>query len=264
MKPALIASKFTRPPCDKRYCEDVEMALSATDCALNREQAIYCSTELTTGQRVYKALRNRGLKTTDELKDRMGREWFRQNIYDVNAHYAAEFAEYVHQRLADDHCIIITPAPFYAPGWGQKDYLEFWRRLLRSRIKSVWFNSDWEFSDGCTFEFAVAQEVGLRTLNRNGNTLDCSEGIELIKTAIEKLGAEDFKTSELRENLEWLQAVSVNSAESGRRSFASRVNGVRVGLKRHRGRGRAKRWKKSGRFLIGSKRPELRRHTPNC
>ena len=190
------------------------MVLSAIDCALNREQAIYCSTELTTGQRLYEALRKRGLKTRDELKERMGREWFAQNIYTVNAHYAAEFAECVRKKLGEvnDITMVITPAPFSAPGWGQSEYLAFWRRLLRSRIRSVWFNSGWEFSDGCTFEFAVAQEVGLRTLDRNGNPIDRSDGIELIKAAVQKLEAQGFKTSGLCENLEWLQAVSVNSA----------------------------------------------------
>jgi hypothetical protein len=130
--------------------------------------------------------------------------------------------------------MVITPAPFSAPGWGQGEYLEFWRRLLRSRIKSVWFNNDWEFSDGCTFEFAVAQDHRFRTFDRDGKPLDRCEGIERITAAIQQLEEQQFNTSKLAENLKSLEAVSVNSA--GPLSFTSRVNGARPRLKRNRSR----------------------------
>ena len=81
----------------------------------------------------------------------------------------------------------MTPAPFSAPGWDQHEYLSFWDTLLRTRIRSVWFNRNWEFSNGCAFEFAVARDAGLPTFDRGGNILHWSEGVEAIKNAMNRL-----------------------------------------------------------------------------
>jgi len=115
--------------------------------------------------------------------------------------------------------MVVTPAPFTAPGWSQPEYLAFWETLLRTRIKSAWFNRNWQFSNGCTFEFAVAQHAGLSTLDHEGNTLDLLAGIELVKDAINKLNSEGFETSKLREYLHRLSAVRAQTE----RNFADKV-----------------------------------------
>jgi hypothetical protein len=209
MKPALVPSKFTRPDREKYtrcYCEEVEMALSAIDCALNRERAIYCSTELTSGRRLYEALRKNKCQNKTELKAKMGEEWIKENIERVNFENARKFAEYVRNTIGDN-ATVITPAPLHVPGWEQPEYNDFWRSLLRSRIKFAWFNSNWQFSNGCTFEFGIAQEVGLRTLDRNGNRLERSAGIKLMRRAIQTLNDQGFDASELCKNLERLPTV---------------------------------------------------------
>ena len=188
-------SKFAR-----HYREEVEMVFSAVDCILHRDHVIYCSSELTTGLRLYKALREHGLKTASELRKKMGDRWFNANLWDVNTEAAIRFAENV-RSVFQDRTIVITPAPFSAPGWSQAEYLAFWEALLRTRIKSVWFNDNWWLSNGCTFEFAVAQDAGLPTVDREGNVLHRNEGIKLVQRAIEELEAEGFDTAKLRENL---------------------------------------------------------------
>jgi hypothetical protein len=123
----------------RHYSEEVEMAFSGFDCVLNGEPAIYCSSELTTGLRLYKALREHHLETAFEFRKTMGQPWFEANIFRANVHSAREFAETVRAQL-DDNTMIITPAPFEAPKWNQPEYLGFWETLIRTRIKSVWFN----------------------------------------------------------------------------------------------------------------------------
>ena len=218
MKLAIVRSKFT-----KRYCEEVEMALRSIDCALNRGQAIYCSSELTTGRRMYEALRKNNAQTKDELKEKKGEDWVTENIIKVNFENARRFAEYVEyvRNTIGDNTMVITPAPLDVPGWGQPEYNDFWRRLFHSRIKSVWFNCNWEFSNGCTFEFAVAQDYGLRTFDRDGNLLDRFEGIELIRAAIQQLEAQKFNTSKLAENLERLKRDTGRGARNGGRKAAA-------------------------------------------
>ena len=102
--------------------------------------------------------------------------------------------------------MVITPAPFTAPGWSQPEYLGFWETLIRTRIKSVWFNREWQFSNGCTFEFAVAHDAELSTFDHNGEPLDRTAGIAAIASAIKRLEAEGFDTAKLQENLERLRA----------------------------------------------------------
>jgi hypothetical protein len=201
-------SKFTR-----HYREEVEMTFSAIDCVLNREQGIYCSAELTTGWRLYEALREHKLKTAAELKQKMGEAWFTANIWDINVKSARDFAESVRSTL-NDGTMVITPAPFSAPGWTQPEYLAFWETLLRTRIRSVWLNRNWQFSNGCTFEFAVAQDAGLPTFDQEGDTVDRSEGIELMSVAIRTLETEGFDTSKLRENLKRVHAMRLQAREA--------------------------------------------------
>ena len=197
--------EFTR-----HHREEIDMVFSGIDCVLNDERAIYCSSELTTGARLYEALRENKLKTAAELKEKLGRDWFGTNIFDVNVKLAKEFAQCVRNSLTDK-TIVITPGPFVAPTWSQPEYLFFWETLLRTRIKSACFNRNWQFSNGCVFEFAVANDVGLQTLDHNGKSLDLYEGFLLIDSAIRRLAAEGFDTSKLAENLERLGAIRENA-----------------------------------------------------
>ena len=197
--------EFTR-----HHREEIDMVFSGIDCVLNDERAIYCSSELTTGARLYDALRKNKLKTAAELKEKMGQAWFTTNIFDANVKLAKEFAQCVRNSLTDK-TIVITPGPFVAPTWSQPEYLFFWETLLRTRIKSVCFNRNWQFSNGCVFEFAVANDAGLPTLDHNGKSLGLDEGFQLIDSAIRRLAAEGFDTSKLAENLERLDAVGENA-----------------------------------------------------
>jgi len=202
-------SKFTR-----HYQEEVEMVFSGIDCVLNGELAVYCSSELTTGLRLYESLREHGLKTASELKKKMGQAWFDAHIFQANVRSAKKFAESVRANL-NNGALIITPAPFTAPGWSQPEYLAFWETLIRTRIEAVWFNQNWEFSNGCTFELVVALDAEVRTFDHLGNPLKRQQAIQSIEKTIDRLSAQNFDTSKLRENLGHLRAVH---AHRGRES----------------------------------------------
>lgn len=196
--------EFTR-----HHREEMDMVFSGIDCVLNDERAIYCSSELTTGARLYDALRENKLKTAAELKEKLGREWFGTNIFAANVKLAKEFAQCVRNGLTDK-TIVITPGPFEAPArenWSQGEYLFFWETLLRSRIKAACFNRNWQFSNGCAFEYAVAQDAGLPTLDHNSKPLELDEGVELIQSAIRRLDSDGFDVSGLRKSLEYLLAI---------------------------------------------------------
>jgi hypothetical protein len=77
--------------------------------------------------------------------------------------------------------------------------------MLRTRIGSTWFKADWQYSNGCTFEFAVCADAGVPTLDHQGSSLSICQAAEMIDTAIRDLASSGYDTAKLRENLARLQ-----------------------------------------------------------
>jgi hypothetical protein len=188
-------SSFTR-----HHREEMDMAFSAMDCLLLGRKAIYASTELTTGLRFYGELRARQLKTARELKQQMGSAWYSATIWDVNVEAASRFADAIREQAGG--APVITPAPFSAPGWSQPEYLGFWEELIRTRISAVWFNENWQYSNGCVFEFAVACHASVPAFDHLGRPLSRAEGAAIVRAAIAELDGDAFDTTAMRESLE--------------------------------------------------------------
>ena len=49
----------------RSYGDESKMALSAIDCVLSGAKGIYVSTQLTTGQRLYRLMREAGVRDAD-------------------------------------------------------------------------------------------------------------------------------------------------------------------------------------------------------
>jgi hypothetical protein len=205
-------SNFTR-----LHQEEIDMVFSGIDCVLNDEKAIYCSSELTSGARLYDALRKNKVKTPAELKEKLGKAWWSENIFDANVKLGKEFAQCVRDSL-NDKTMVITPGPFLARDWSQPEYLFFWETLLRTRIKSSWFARNWQFSNGCTFEFAVSCDADVPTFDCNGNPLELDKGLQLIDSAIKTLEKDGFDISKLAKNHERLRLIGKNGEDFGVRS----------------------------------------------
>jgi len=177
---------------------------TAMECVLNGENAIYCSSELTSGIRAFNEMRKQRVKTSAELKDKLGSEWF-PKIFGPNIELANKFAESV-RRAEDGKMLVITPAPLKVEDWGQPEYNGFWTELLHSkRIESVRFNEDWQYSNGCTTEFVEAQAAEVHTLDVMREIITPDAAIELIAAAIKKFA--DLDTSLLQQNLDRLVAT---------------------------------------------------------
>ena len=173
------------------YREESAIAFSALDCVLNGEKGVYASSELTTGERAYAALRERGFRNSSELT-----EPHRNALLKENLEQASVFARRLRQQLGAKE-LVITPAPYFAPGWTQAEYLAFWETLIRTRVKAVYFNEGWEFSNGCTFEFAVALKYRVATFDASLRPLSRQEGLERIQKAIQQLQGRGFNPDRL-------------------------------------------------------------------
>lgn len=177
---------------------------TAMECVLNGENAIYCSSELTSGRRAFNEMRKHKVNTSTELKDKLGSEWF-PTIFGPNIELANKFAESV-RRAEDGKMLVITPAPLKVEDWGQPEYNGFWTELLHSkRIESVRFNEDWQYSNGCTTEFVEAHAAEVYTLDSKREIITRDAAIELIAAAIKTFA--DLDTSLLQHNLDRLVAA---------------------------------------------------------
>jgi hypothetical protein len=171
--------------------------LSMADCFVTGRKALYCSSELTTGLRLYTAVWENGLTDRHQLKDKLGAEWLRDNVFVLNGAAANKFAAHIQDRVKHT---TISPACLFVPEWGQHDYLSFWETLIKIRISEVWFNENWWYSNGCTFEYMAAKAAGISTLDKDGNPLEVPQALKLIQQAITFLDTKGIDTIKLREH----------------------------------------------------------------
>lgn len=183
---------------------------SAMDCLLNEQKAVYCSSEITSGWNLFNAMRTHDVKSQEALKAKLGAAWFEKNIVESNTKSADDFARSIRSALADN-TPVVTPGPLKIPLWDQPEYLAFWEELIRTRVMRVHFNGNWEFSNGCTFEFAVALDASKDTFDSHGAPLSASAAVLKITNAIEKIKTlnQDFDTKKLERNLERIQSSTV-------------------------------------------------------
>lgn len=192
----------------RAYLEESAIAFSAIDCVLNGEKAVYASSELTTGRRVSGVLRELGATRPSDLRPRLGSEGYATRIWNPNVEAAMRFARTLHHSLGGNQ-IVITPAPFTAPGWNQPEYLSFWETLIRTRIKAVYFNDGWEYSNGCVFEFRVAIDAGLPTLDAAGRALSPNDARGLVSRAVVEMQTNSQDTETLSTHLMHLDCLDL-------------------------------------------------------
>ncbi len=183
---------------------------SAMDCILNGERkcAIYCSTEITSGLSVYKTMQEHKVHTIAELDGSDTNIY--KNVKKANERTARSFAASVRAKQSNG-TIVINPAPLHIPDWKQPEYLAFWDELIRTFVKEVRFNENWEFSNGCTYEFAVALDQDITTLDSTGNDLSAEKAIDAIEAALHSLEdwgfSEEPKAKTLQDNYRALQRI---------------------------------------------------------
>lgn len=176
----------------KTWQEEVDMLLSLIDCLVLDREAIYASSEFTTGRRYYDLCRRYRVRTKEELKRRLGN--YKAQLLAPNKEEGIRFA----RRLRElGHDVVLTPNPFVEPDWSQSDYLGFWEKVIQRKCHAVYFNEGWEFSDGCTFEYLIGLKAGIPLFDHDRKKLEVGTAKEMIGRAIESLEKEGFKVPKL-------------------------------------------------------------------
>jgi hypothetical protein len=73
--------------------------------------------------------------------------------------------------------------------WEQPDYHDFWVRVIQRFVESVVLADGWQYSSGCSLEFAAATVAGLPTLDASLQPLSVEHGLRLLEQAADELEA---------------------------------------------------------------------------
>jgi hypothetical protein len=100
-------------------------------------------------------------------------------------------------------------------GWTQNDYRSAWAQIIRAFAQRVLFVDGWQFSNGCAYEYLVAVQAGIPTLDEERAPIDIVKAANLLRAAISELSSLDVDAEFLRATLAQLTLLS--PAEHGLR-----------------------------------------------
>jgi len=186
---------------NRRVIDEIEMVLTAFDCVMGDDSAIYCSSELTTGRRFYDLLKKHQVRSKDELKLRLDPDEYKQKmdtLMQENVERGVQFTENIRQRGGTN---LINPGPFKAKDFDQQHYLRLWELVIDKKVYKAQFNENWEYSNGCALEYAISTRKGIPRLDHLGNHLDLQTATAKLQHAIAELKRDGFKVDALEETL---------------------------------------------------------------
>lgn len=168
------------PPRTK-HKRDVQVILEFLASVACEQETVYMSAPITSGKRLLE-LRQNG---SSSLKNSSGFTDLSIEIISHNRLHAKTVAQKIRTKL---NAVIIDPTLVSdIDGWTQDDYRFLWAKVIERYVKTVISIDDWNYSNGCAYEFLVAKQLNLKTLDERFNSLSLVTGILLIEEAIDEL-----------------------------------------------------------------------------
>lgn len=192
----------------RKVTDEIEMLMSAFDCVLPDNSAIYCSSDVTTGQGFYNILKQHGVSAGKDLKVKVGAEAYKEiidNLVQRNIQRGIDFTENIRQR---GYTNLINPGPLFAPDFEQQHYHYLWEWVIIKKVYETQFNEGWEYSNGCTLEYAIATRKGIPRLDHLGNTLELFPALQRVERAVKELEESGIRAEMLARNLSLLKELS--------------------------------------------------------
>jgi hypothetical protein len=193
---------------ERRVMDEIEMALSAFDCMLPDDGGVYCSSDVTTGRKLYfEIYQAHGVRSDAELKDKLGAEGRREVMRKLVADNIARGVEFTDSLRRRGLSNLVNPGPFYARGFEQEHYHYFWERVIVKKIREAYFNEGWEYSNGCTLEYAISYRKDIPALDHRGRRLSLEDANALVHRAVSELKARGIEAPMLVRNLTLIEAL---------------------------------------------------------
>ena len=149
-----------------------------------RKGAVYASSSITTGFRVYDWCKRMHRSPQNLRRD--FHDEFQTHVMQPNLRDGAKFGE---RLRACGWPLVIVPGEFFAKGWATEHYMSLWRQVIVRYAHSVAFGKQWQWSSGCVEEFLIAVQSRKRILDELGHPYSARQGADLIRLTVDEIGA---------------------------------------------------------------------------
>lgn len=171
------------PPTTTHELE-ADLLLNMLATVTEPRSAVYVSTPITSGRRF--AEWSSQLDAELDLSHPETYEAFQREVLVPNSQHARRRISDLRRRFN----ILIDPTALKdIEGWTQDDYRVLWGRVIESYASTVVFLDGWQYSNGCAYEFWVANKTVPRPsiVDDQLAPLVLEEGISLINSAVSEL-----------------------------------------------------------------------------
>jgi len=123
------------------HIDEVNAVAEAYKNILDGKYVVYLSTPITTG--------------LESLKNP-----YKESVIEYNKNQAYKFEKYIqsHDKYGKQSFVqIINPAEFNIDHWTRYDYLYMWKTIIVEFVSEIIFNKNWQYSNGCCFEYLVGK-----------------------------------------------------------------------------------------------------------
>lgn len=79
---------------------------------------------------------------------------------------------------------LLSAINFNPTGWTNMDFHHFWGEVVHRYVYKIFFQKNWHYSEGCTFEFCAGVENRIELFDHLGHRLSALEGVQLIEQGI--------------------------------------------------------------------------------
>lgn len=170
------------------YQEIIQLVLNCYKTVFKESCISYCSVPITSGKNYLKWLSKNNKKYVDI--DSLNQEELQSHLLEVikpNHVLANQFVTCIRQKNSQP---VIDPTSLIEiEGWQQKQWRELWQKVIENFVNKIYFINYWEYSNGCIYEFFIAQKQEIITLNETQELISLDEGINLIENTLNEFVA---------------------------------------------------------------------------
>jgi hypothetical protein len=194
-----LKSKF---PPQSTHQREIDALLNILGSVIVDHSAVYVSTPITSGRRF--ANWSSGHDVELDLSHPETYQEFLREVLEPNSKHARKI---IHQLRSLFPKALIDPTTLKdIEDWNQDDYRVLWGKVIEQYVATVVFLDGWQYSNGCNYEFLVANRLNPRPsiLKEDLQPLTLEEGIESIESAVLDLQSSKLPTDFLQWVLEEL------------------------------------------------------------
>src|SRR5258706_2063918 len=193
-----VSLKSNFPP-KTTHEREIDSMLNVLRGVVVNHSAVYVSTPITSGRRFADWSNRRDVDV--DLAHPQTYQDFLKEVLEPNSEHARKIINELQGLFAK--ALIDPTALKDIDGWVQDDYRVLWGRVIECYVDTVVFLDGWQYSNGCAYEFLVANRVTPRPsiFKETLEPLTVEEGIGLLKSAVLELRSSKFATDSLQQVL---------------------------------------------------------------